>query len=115
MKPVLVVTLLVLGCHPWSPTEIPTPDRGLAGNPREARVVLIDGTAVVLKKPFIRADTLFGSINTAIGDARFEIPITRIKTFEVPRFSGDATAILLAAVGGLVVIVVYLYLAFQNW
>lgn len=93
--------LVLLSCHSWSPTKVPAPGRTLEGNPSQVRVVLMDGTAMVLRNPSLSADTLTGDTRFDVksGSVRIAIPTTRIKTLEVPRVSGPGTAGLIVALG----------------
>ena len=84
------LSLLIAGCHTWTPGQVPTPAQPLEGNPAHVRVILNDGTPpIVILKPFMSADSLIGAKYTGLRGTpvRVAIPVTQIKTLEVPRFS----------------------------
>src|SRR3954466_13197190 len=60
MRLVLVVAFSLVACHSWTPTDVPPPAQPLEGNPLQARVVLTDGTRILLTSPSMSGDTLFG-------------------------------------------------------
>lgn len=76
------------GCHDWYRTQVPAPAGSLAGNPRQVRVTLTNGTSVVMRDPVVRADSLFGSVYMGPGDpVRLGVPIAGIKSLEVVKFT----------------------------
>lgn len=85
-----LLSLLALGaCLSWSPPEAPAPSRHLEGNPKAARVVLTDGTVMLLGNPTLIADTLSGytQLYDNADTTRITIPTSRVRTIEVARFS----------------------------
>ena len=107
----VIVLFVVAACHGWSTTETPTPARQLAGNPQRARVVLTDGSTILVKNPSISADTLIGTADLAGTDSvvRVAIPMTRIKTLEVPKLS------FLRTTGFIIVVAVAAFAAYVFW
>ena len=84
------LSLLIAGCHTWTPGQVPTPAQPLEGKPAQVRVILNDGTpAIVIMNPLISADSLIGAKYTGLRGTPVPvaIPVTQIKTLEVPSFS----------------------------
>jgi hypothetical protein len=93
MRLVLVVAFSLVACHSWTPTDVPTPAQPLEGNPLQARVVLTDGTRILLTSPSMSGDTLFGlqHIRGVSESVRLAIPTTQIKALAVPQFNALKT------------------------
>ena len=105
----LVVSVsLLAGCHTWNPSQVPQPNQSLAGAPKNVRVVLNDGTAIVLRNPYMASDTLFGeAYNGLIGTpVRRGIPAGQIKAIDYPQFSVLRTAGLSLALAAVAFVII---------
>jgi hypothetical protein len=116
MRLVLALAIGVVACHSWSPTNVPTPAQPLEGNPVQARVVLTDGSEVLLMSPSMSGDTLFGlkHIRGVSESVRLAIPTSQIRSLAVPTFdtlktTGLVFGGLLIAVASFFVLIVSSY------
>ena len=112
---VVCVSLLV-ACHTWTPSEIPQPAQPLAGAPKQVRVVLTNGTAIVLIDPYMSADTLVGDVYNDRVDTpvRRGIPIAQIKALENPKVSSLRTAWLLLGLGAVLLLAAFYILVVDD-
>jgi hypothetical protein len=91
----LILLLSVAGCTRWEPYRLPAPAVGTL--PTLLRVWSPAGSRIVLTKPFLRSDSLFGR---HAGDT-IVVPVTTIERVERPRIDALRTAG--TVVGGLAV------------
>ena len=113
----LCASLALAACHSWSPTEIPKPARLLDGNPQEVRVALTDGSALLLRSPSMRGDTLTGitDFGRHASAVRIDVPTTRISTIAVRTPSTIRTTVAVALVAALVGVVVWFVTTQDNF
>jgi hypothetical protein len=91
----LIMLIPVSGCTRWEPYRLPAPAAGTL--PTSLRVWSPAGSRVVLTKPFLRSDSLFGR---HAGDT-IAVAVTTIGRVERPRIDALRTAG--TVVGGLAV------------
>jgi hypothetical protein len=85
-----VVGLLVVGCH--SRQVGLDPATALARPADAVRVTLVDGSALIVRHPVIRGDSLVG--RTAGGDSLpIAIPLPRVRTVERLELGADTMAV----------------------
>ena len=93
----LLVTLCGLSCQAWH-TEGVTPQLLATRAPATLRVTRVDGSQLVIGRPALRGDTLFGVV-----DRRpIHIQLTEVRETATRRFSAGRTAGLVAGVGAVV-------------
>jgi hypothetical protein len=111
MTRISLVLLLACGCHPWSTTEVPAPNRSLPGDARQVRVVFKNGTSTVLTNPVIAVDTITGIKAMASTGApiHVSIPTARIAALQIRKFSTVATSVLVLLVGAFAIGIAYVY------
>jgi hypothetical protein len=105
------VALVLLPCYLASCTTWRTRDVGpeqvlVEEEPSQVRVLMYDGSRVVLWEPHVSGDTLSGVVRgeTPAGDGAANIPLSDVESVEVRQVNSTLTIVVLtAAVAGLFV------------
>jgi hypothetical protein len=93
---------ILTACAAWAPAELAP--SSLAGEPREVRVTLMNGTRFPVSGPRMTSDSLWG---TMVGPPYepVALPLAWIRAIDLPRQDTN-TAIALSVVGGVLALFV---------
>jgi hypothetical protein len=97
---VLQLALFLSGCMSWRPELISPADLIATQRPDVVRITQDDSSEVILRDPAVQGDTLFGRVETVLGETsqtRTGIPLAEVKGIETLRSNPTKTTLLSVA------------------